>query len=41
MIYYPLSVLILASINEVLIITTPEGSVQFKRLLGDDSEMGC
>lgn len=41
MIYYPLSVLMLAGINEVLIITTPEDSVQFQRLLGDGAELGC
>lgn len=41
MIYYPLSVLMLAGINEVLIITTPEDSDQFQRLLGDGSEIGC
>jgi len=41
MIYYPLSVLMLAGIKEVLIITTPEDSGQFKRLLGDGSEIGC
>jgi glucose-1-phosphate thymidylyltransferase len=41
MIYYPLSVLMLAGINEVLIITTPEDSAQFQRLLGDGSEIGC
>ncbi|MES2372274.1 MAG: glucose-1-phosphate thymidylyltransferase RfbA [Bacteroidota bacterium] len=41
MIYYPLSVLMLAGINEVLIITTPEDSSQFQRLLGDGSELGC
>src|SRR5476649_2667670 len=41
MIYYPLSVLMLAGINEVLLITTPEDSAQFQRLLGDGSELGC
>ncbi|MDR3697314.1 glucose-1-phosphate thymidylyltransferase RfbA [Mucilaginibacter sp.] len=41
MIYYPLSVLMLADIREVLIITTPEDNESFKRLLGDGSELGC
>ena len=41
MIYYPLSVLLLAGIKEILIITTPEDNDQFKRLLGDGSEIGC
>jgi len=41
MIYYPLSVLMLAGIKEVLIITTPEDSVQFQRLLGDGKDLGC
>ncbi|MES2004527.1 MAG: glucose-1-phosphate thymidylyltransferase RfbA [Bacteroidota bacterium] len=41
MIYYPLSVLMLAGIHEVLIITTPEDSAQFQRLLGDGAELGC
>ena len=41
MIYYPLSILLLAGINEILIITTPEDSVQFQRLLEDGSDLGC
>ena len=41
MVYYPLSVLMLAGINEILIITTPEDSAQFQRLLGDGAEIGC
>ena len=41
MIYYPLSVLMLAGIRQVLIITTPEDQDGFKRLLGDGSELGC
>lgn len=41
MIYYPVSILMLAGIKEILIITTPEDSSQFQRLLGDGKEIGC
>jgi glucose-1-phosphate thymidylyltransferase len=41
MIYYPLSTLISAGINEILIITTPEDSQSFQNLLGDGEDLGC
>jgi glucose-1-phosphate thymidylyltransferase len=41
MIYYPLSVLMMAGVKEVLIITTPEDNASFRRLLGDGSQIGC
>jgi len=40
MIYYPLSMLMLAGIRDVLVITTPEDSDQYRRLLGDGSKLG-
>ena len=40
MIYYPLSVLMLAGIRDILVITTPEDNASFKRLIGDGSDFG-
>ncbi len=40
MIYYPISVLMLAGIKDILVITTPEDRVSFERLLGDGSRFG-
>jgi glucose-1-phosphate thymidylyltransferase len=41
MIYYPLSVLMMAGINDILVISTPEDTPSFERLLGDGSKLGC
>ncbi|MBR4222294.1 MAG: NTP transferase domain-containing protein, partial [Victivallales bacterium] len=40
MVYYPISVLMLAEIQDILIITTPEDQPSFQRLLGDGSRFG-
>src|SRR3974390_571294 len=41
MVYYPLSVLMMAGINEVLIISTPHDLPSFQKLLGDGKNLGC
>jgi len=41
MVYYPLSILMMAGIREILIITTAEDNAQFRRLLNDGSQVGC
>ena len=40
MVYYPISILMLAGIRDILVITTPEDQSSFKRLLGDGSDFG-
>ncbi|QMU31252.1 glucose-1-phosphate thymidylyltransferase RfbA [Adhaeribacter radiodurans] len=41
MIYYPLSILMMAGIRDILLITTPHDNPLFKKLLGDGQELGC
>ena len=40
MVYYPLSTLMLAGVQEILVITTPEDQAGFRRLLGDGRHLG-
>ena len=40
MVYYPISILMLAGIRDILIITTPDDQAAYKRLLGDGSSFG-
>ena len=41
MIYYPLSILMISGIKDILLITNPEDKESFEKLLGDGSQFGC